>query len=364
MNWKERMLTALSGGRPDRVPWFPRMQLWYGAHKKMETLPKRYQNWSLEDIYRDLGVGIHGPSQVCKERYTQMEIRKKKSQSGEIVVYETPHGDLQCTFQASTEMQRRDIAPYLVEPPVKSADDFDSLLYLLDHIELAEDYAAFEADADRIGNDGVAIAHIGASPCQRFLREYMGFEKGFLALYDYPDRVGEIINKFSDIFFQMIRIVADSPAVIIKLQDNLTALFQSPGIFSKYYLPVYRKTGEILHNKGKILTVHGDGEMKPLLPLLIDSGIDAVEQFTPHPMTRCTVKEALATARGHYAVWGGIPSTHLCDPVSENEFQEFLDTLFQALTPEDRFILSIGDNVMPEAHLGRIREITRRVLDA
>jgi uroporphyrinogen-III decarboxylase len=207
----------------------------------------------------------------------------------------------------------------------------------------------------------VAIAHIGASPCQKFLREFMGFEKGFLALYDHPDQVADIIGKLSDIFFDMIRIVADSPAVIIKLQDNLTAPFQSPDIFREFYLPVYQKTAEELHKKGKIFTVHGDGEMKPLLSLMVESDIDAIEQFTPYPMTKCTNADALAAARGNYAIWGGIPSTYLCDPVSENEFQEFLDTLFQTVSPEDRFILSIGDNVMPEAHLDRIREITRRV---
>jgi uroporphyrinogen-III decarboxylase len=340
------------------------MQLWYGAHKKMGTLPERYSDWSLEDIYRDLGVGIHCPSRVCDERYDQLEVRVNRNKSGKTVVYETPYGELQCTYQASIEMQQRDITPYLMGHPVKSANDFDALMYLLDHTEIVDNYTVFESDQNRIGSEGVAIAHIGASPCQKFLRELMGFEKGFLALYDYPDRVEEIIAKLSDIFFRMIRIVADSPAIIIKLQDNLTALFQSPAIFKTYYVDVYRRAAEMLHRKGKIFTVHGDGEMKPLLSLLIDSGIDAIEQFTPHPMTQCTVEEALAAARGHYAVWGGIPSTHLCDPVSEDEFNEFLDSLFQALSPEDRFVLSVGDNVMPEAHLERVREITRRVVNA
>jgi hypothetical protein len=339
------------------------MQLWYVAHKKMGTLPERYQDWLLEDIYRDLNVGIHGPSRVCEERIAKVTTRIKTRKSGETVVLETPHGELRSVYQASAEMLQRGITPYLVEHPVKGAEDFDALLYLLDQTVLLEEYAVFECDQNRIGSDGIAIAHIGASPCQKFLREFMGFEKGFLALNDHPGRVDQILAKLSDIFFEMIRIVADSPAVIIKLQDNLTAFFNSPEIFSKFYLPVYKKAAEELHKQGKIFTVHGDGEMKPLLSLLIDSGIDAVEQFTPYPMTRCTVGEAFEAARGHYTIWGGIPSTHLCDPVSDSEFREFLEALLQTVSPEDRFVLSIGDNVMPEAHLDRIREITRRVLN-
>ena len=363
MTWKERILAVLEGKKPDRIPWFPRMQLWYGAHKKMGTLPVRYKGMPLEDVYRDLDVGIHWPGKVFTETYRDIKIRKEENKNGEIITYDTPYGMLRCAYRASEEMIRRGIGPYLVEHPVKNSKDFDAMLFLLDHVEIKEDYMTFEKDVNLIGQDGIVLAHMGASPCQRFLRELMGFEKGFLELYDQPQKLNEIIQKLQDICWHIVRVIANSPAEIVKLQDNLTVAFHSPSIFKEYYLPFYQEISDIFHKHGKTLVVHGDGEMKPLLSILRESGIDAVEQFTPHPMTRCTLAEALKAARGHYAIWGGIPSILLCDPVSEEEFDSFIDHMFDTLDPKDRFILSVGDNVMPEAHLQRIQKVTRRVLN-
>ena len=363
MTWKKRILSVFEENKPDKIPWFPRMQLWYGAHKKMGTLPEKYENWSVADICRDLDVGIHWPSSVHTENYENFNISIEKNKFGESISYETPYGTLRCAYQASEEMIKRGIVPYLVEHPVKDPKDLDAMLFLLDHIDLKENYETFEKDVNQIGEDGIVLAHMGASPCQRFLRELMGFEQGFLLLYDQPPKLDEILQKLQDICGRIVRIIADSPAKIIKLQDNLTAAFHSPAIFKEYYLPFYLEISDVFHNHGKIFVVHGDGEMKPLLDILADSGIDAVEQFTPHPMTRCTLGEALEEARDRYALWGGIPSTLLCDPISEEEFDSFLDHMFNIIDPKDRFILSVGDNVMPEAHLHRLQKVSQRVMN-
>ena len=57
MTNRECMLAIMAGKMPDRIPWIPRLLLWYNAHQKAGTLPARYRNWSLRDIERDLGLG-------------------------------------------------------------------------------------------------------------------------------------------------------------------------------------------------------------------------------------------------------------------------------------------------------------------
>ena len=59
MTHKERMIRTLRGESTDMMPWAPRLDLWYNAHKRAGTLPAKYMNASLRDITDEEGFGFH-----------------------------------------------------------------------------------------------------------------------------------------------------------------------------------------------------------------------------------------------------------------------------------------------------------------
>ena len=56
MTHRERILAAIRGDIPDRLPWVPRLDLWYKANRHNGTLPPEWAELSLPEIARDLGV--------------------------------------------------------------------------------------------------------------------------------------------------------------------------------------------------------------------------------------------------------------------------------------------------------------------
>ena len=56
-------------------------------------------------------------------------------------------------------------------------------------------------------------------------------------------------------------------------------------------------------------------------------------------------------------IFGGIPSVILEESVSDERFEEYMQELFTAVAPGDRFILGIADNMMPTSMLSRIKRI-------
>ena len=42
MTRKDRMLAAIRGEPTDRIPWAPRLDLWYRANRRAGTLPPQY----------------------------------------------------------------------------------------------------------------------------------------------------------------------------------------------------------------------------------------------------------------------------------------------------------------------------------
>jgi hypothetical protein len=59
MTHRERMLAAIRGEAVDRLPWVPRLDLWYRANRLAGTLPEKYRDATLMEITDDLGWGYH-----------------------------------------------------------------------------------------------------------------------------------------------------------------------------------------------------------------------------------------------------------------------------------------------------------------
>ena len=66
MTDRERLLAILAGQSPDRIPWIPRLEIWYEGQKRRGTMPARYEGWTLREIEK-LASGI--PTISFENRY-------------------------------------------------------------------------------------------------------------------------------------------------------------------------------------------------------------------------------------------------------------------------------------------------------
>ena len=55
MTERERILAAIRGDVPDRLPWVPRLEFWYRAQQRRGNL----RGVSLDDVAARLGVGLY-----------------------------------------------------------------------------------------------------------------------------------------------------------------------------------------------------------------------------------------------------------------------------------------------------------------
>ena len=78
---------------------------------------------------------------------------------------------------------------------------------------------------------------------------------------------------------EILRQIADLPSIYVEFGDNLDGTMTNPKLFMEYSLPYYQKYADILHGQGKKVGRHNDGNVKPLLSLLAQSGLDGCESF-------------------------------------------------------------------------------------
>jgi hypothetical protein len=363
MTNRQRILAILDRRSPDRIPWIPRLELWYTAHKLRGDLPEKYQDWSLRQIERDLGMGTPArEGRVYRLQAHGVEVRSETRGEETVTEYHTPQGMVFTTSRYSTTLHRGGIAAAMqVGHLIRGPEDYAPVEWIIEHTEVLpayDDYLAYDAE---IGEDGLPMVYAAQEPMYHILQDLVGYNNAFFHLADYRPQVMHLYQLLMEQARQIQSIVLDSPARLILHGEHFDSQMTPPPFFQEYMLAYFQDYAERLHARGKSLVCHGDADTSLLLSLIKEAGFDMSECFVTAPMVKVTLAEARRAWGSQVAIWGGIPSVLLCDPVTDEEFHRYLRELFRTIAPGDGFILGVADNVMAEARFERIKLVSEMV---
>lgn len=390
MNHRDRMLAAIRGQSTDQIPWVPRMDLWFIAHRARGTLPEELLGADEVGISSYFDVACHAlAGDATREKHPEdyalfglgferhpespfrldlhdLPIRQDGSFDRLVTVIETGRGDVTTRMEWTDEMRRSGIsAPIVTEHAVKSPADLDAVAEVFEHLEVVPTPEGYAGYRDRVGERGLAVAQGGpASPLHLLLHDLMPMEDFFYLWAD--DRAAaESFGRRLDPFFEaLVDAAVRCSAELVYWGGNYDQDITWPAFFTEAMVPWIRRASDRLHAAGKLLLSHTDGENLKLLPFYGAAGIDVAQSFCPAPMTRltlCQMREGLGADR---AVWGGIPSIALePDSMADAPFDAYLDHLPDEVGTGRRLILSVSDMVPPNADLGRLRRIGERIAD-
>jgi uroporphyrinogen-III decarboxylase len=363
MTDRERLLAILAGQSPDRIPWIPRLEIWYEGQKRRGTMPARYEGWTLREIEKDLGTGTPARAgRVFRTELRDVEV-ERETQGDEILTrYITPLGTVSTQFQRSETLERGGInAIAQREHMIKGPDDYPVVEYLVEHTEITPTYDAYLAYEAEIGDDGLPLVSLGVDPMYSILREYIGYNDAFYHLHDYPEQVEHLLGVLLEQAAVIQQIALDSPAKLFLQGEHFDSRMTPPPLFQKYMVPYFKPFAERLRGRGKALSCHADADTSLLLDLIVEAGFDMAECFVTAPMVPVTMAQAREVFGTKVIIWGGIPSVLLCEPYTDQDFDDYMRELFRTVAPGDAFILGVADNVLAEAKLGRIRRVSEMV---
>ena len=362
MTNRERILAVVEGRRPDRIPWIPRLQFWYNSHKNANTLPEKYRGWGLRDIERDLGMGT--PARDARILSTQMENVETKARTRgreTLTEYITPVGTVSSRHVAVEKLSKVGMQSYQAEHLIKRPADYDVVEYIVEHTKLTPAYEQYLAYDEEVGEDGLPLVSMGACPMHTIMREYLGYEKAVFEMVDNPERIERLLGVLTDHAREAQKIAAESPARMILHGEHFDSMMTPPPLFEESFKPYFQEFAQLLHSKNKILVCHADADSSLLLDLMRESGFDMAEVFTTAPMVPCTMSQAREAWGHEVVIWGGVPSVILCDPISDEKFEFFMQDLLETVADGENFILGVADNVMPETRFERLVRIGEMV---
>lgn len=360
---RERFMAVMRGEPVDRIPWVARMEIWYHARLNTNTLPEEFEGCDLHDIHRQIGMGILGRYPLFQECFDDtVSVTRDKEESAIINTYHTPLGSVSTRDEMAPRLKEMGVeSPLRKEFMIQEEAHYDIVRYILEHTTYKPDYDGYLAYDSKIGPQGVTLAYVNRSPLQRLLIEIMGYEKTYFELQDNPGKVAQLLELLWEKARELMRVAARSPAPLIWSPDNFHVLITSPRLFRQYCMPYFQEFSRAMHEAGKFLFTHADGDVLGLLEPFVESGVDVIEAFAPAPMTRCTMAEARRVCGRKVKIWGGIPSAMLGEEFREEDFEVFIRKIFREAAPGDGFILGVGDNVMPESVFERVRRVRHYV---
>lgn len=287
MNSLERVLTAVRGGTPDRVPI---VELDIDDSVIQEIMPGATRL----DFYDEFDIdGIHV---IYDIQYEDVGPNLKRDFFGVVVNFKAMHG----------------FFPTPVEPLIKA--DMDPLKFL-ETYKMPDPYNPKILESLRQavkrfkGKKAIVFGMHTSLIYPIFIR---GMENLMVDYYKNPEFAHRLSEMVTDFFVELEKLAIEIGADIILEGEDYAGnrgLWMSVDHLKEFVLPGLRKAIRVAKDAGVPFVKHTDGNINSILDLLVEQGIDCLNPIEPNAgMDIGKVKRMIGDK---VALWGNIDCSHL-----------------------------------------------------
>lgn len=346
MTKREMNLRVFQGSDIPEILFQPRIEPWYDWHRHFASLPERYRESSLLDLYDDLDISmryIHYYTGIPESVMPHYDERVRHTMHDESAtqrreVFSTPHGDLVRMHRLTIDNTWRNTTF-----PVTDPSGLRALAWLYDHTEFQFSAKNFGQGDAYVGDRGVPQFWVPKSPYQALCQIWMTLEDFIYALAEHPALVEDVMQRIDASYDRLYeQLTADSSVQIINFGENVHAALLSPRYFEEYLVPFWEKRSNQLRTSGVFTHMHLDGHFRPLLPYLKDLPFDGLEALTPMPQGDVTLEE-MRDAIGDKILLDGIPALLFMDDYSLEDVAKCTEKIIEYFWP--RLVLGISDEI-------------------
>lgn len=342
MNSKERMLTALNLGIPDRVP--ATVHQWQGYHLK------NYMGGISDiDAFREVGLDasisafnfIERTSNNWRISTTEGYDARKNVNTVDYLI-ETPEGNL------TYKIGYNDITSWFIDDMIKNDED----IYLLKKYMPVPYYDKKQIEKlyDNVGDAGILRGFVWGTQagCWQDACVLHGTENMIYAAYDKPDWVHELMNILLDKKLQFIEeSLKGARFDLIETGGGASSNnVISPSLHEEFCMPYDRKMHDALKNIGQKSTYHTCGGMTKILDLILQNGCTASETLSPPGVGGDITNPSTVIEKftGKIAMIGGLDQINILTEGSPECIEAEVVRLFETFGKNGGYIMSASDH--------------------
>ncbi len=311
MTSRQRLLTALRGGVPDRVPiWGWGIHPWLGeVHPSIQPVVDAYLERA--DILHWWGVG----SGVFLSASDEVTVRSEQRPSSHpdfrehVTTYTTPRGELTEVNYVSPAGKPGYRRKYLLE----SDEDVDRLLSI-PYVPVQPDCSGFFTLQRELGERGQVMVSGPADPMYA-VNNLIGSERFAVWSIEQRGLIDSLIAEFSrrvNAWYAWVIAQGVGPVFGYVGPELCIPPLQSPRDFTEWVVGPDREFITTIRNAGGVALVHCHGRMGPVLEGFVAMGAGALHPIEPPPMGDVTLAEAKRRVGRDLCLVGNIQHHDLC----------------------------------------------------
>ncbi|MBN2295930.1 MAG: hypothetical protein JXM70_26095 [Pirellulales bacterium] len=362
MTNRERILAVLDSRTPDRIAWIPRLDIWYEANKMSGTLPPEYRDLNLRQVELDVFGGTAArKGRIWQVEHDGVEISQNEHNGYRQMEYVTPVGTVGTEFRRDKQ-SGQGMREMQVGFMLKRAEDYPVVQYIVEHTRYVPAFEEYEQYEREIGDDGYPMIIAGDCPFHYWMQQLAGYDNAFFHLQDHAAAVERLVDAITDHYRSTIwRHMQDSPARLLQHGIHFSTQMTPPPLFEQHIVPYYQELTPLLRERNKVVALHADSDLSGLLPHIERAGFGMVECLATSPLVPLTLAQAREAWGNRVIIWGGVPSTILEEPYTDEQFEQYMQDILATVSsepnPGEAFILGISDNAMPNSKIERIRRV-------
>ncbi|GBC96137.1 Uroporphyrinogen decarboxylase [bacterium HR16] len=300
MTPRERVLKALRREEPDRVPihdglWAETVRRW-----QREGLPAEIP---AEDYfgYEIVGIGFD-PSPMFEV--------KTLYKDDHVIVQTTPYGGVRKNFRtyAST--------PEIIDWAVKSKEDWLRIKERLRPDYTRVDWVSLRQRYQQARSENKCIV-LTAAVGYDHLQSYVKSEELLVIMHDDPDWFRDMVQTHALLVLEMARMILDSgypcdAAFLFNDMGYRNGPLFSPKMYRECIMDSDKMLCDFFHSRGMPVIYHTDGDVRLLIPGLIEAGIDCLQPL--EAKANMDVRELKKQYGDRLAFMGNIDTRKMADP--------------------------------------------------
>jgi uroporphyrinogen decarboxylase len=324
----ERFRKAVRHEEPDRVPLcevlieYPIQSRFLGKTVTADDLELQVEFWTRAGYdFIPVTVGMMTPGKVTQESSISKVIR-------EVMLKDSP----------DTEDEKAWNLEYTSF--IKTRDDFDRFPW-----DIAEqlDFSKFHQVKSLLPGGMKVIAVSGKIFTLTWM--LMGFNHFGLSLIMDEKLVADVFRRVAEIQFRGLEQILAMPHVgAVWVVDDLafgSGPMISPQAFRDHVFPWYREMADRCHRNGLLFIMHSDGDLMPLMPDLIELGLDVLQPIDPSCMNIFKVKEMYGD---RLCLVGNVPN-ELLRSGTPDEVDRLVRDLIRRVAPGGGYCVGSGNSV-------------------
>jgi len=366
---KERLLTALRGGKPDMVPVeIGTSEMWAVRNSGLNYIEfffyEKLPLWKARlDVARRFNSDgwLHGSRGEAPDSVPITE---------ELLLDEADRKILRQTAHTGKGKLSREIA-YFSDAPVSIirgwvndvASDYDKALAFLvdptscDYSELRDMYLAAADDA--------MVGYWIPTPMDWWSVMRGSPQEAILDFFDYPEimkRVYQVYTEFSEAELDFVcrNFSIDS----IGLGGSCCSMSViSPDIFRDWQLDFIQRLCLVAHRYGQVVQLHMCGRSRKALEILLETDLDAVEPLERAPTGDCDLAEVKRLFGKRFSLKGNVNSIETMLNGSPEDVEREAKRCIESASAGGGYILAVGDQTpywTPPENISALVESARK----